>query len=479
MHSGRGAKGSIGDRIISMLYRNRYKKYKLTKEQYLPDKKNKQIKYIKNLKEYQATNETIFLEREDKNILDEIKVTKVSLVVPKSVIKNVDNKLTVDNKLGIENTSSKHVIDECLIFEDKKNLPQEIVDLDIEEKKINNEIKILDEVSNIVLETKERIEIINVKIKQIDEELKNVNDPKKVLEYQEAYNELVKEYNKLKEKYKALKESYNLNGYDVLQNYIIEKSISDYKENASLEEITMLTLVCRENSKKIDECFEPKKIDETGIKIEEKNNKIVKDKIAINETEVTLSKYNILENYLLNEEKKQQEIIANINKNMYKVYDIVNEKKLVYTGANNMLESFMRVTVGILTLPLTNISHNKLGMNLIKKGTRKLNEFSYRNIPVKRYVDLENQINKSKNSLDELDDIIIDAYDELLLLEYNFKKDYEKYQGIFSEYDSFLEKIKNIKKVLSNKRMEIDLYQKDLQRQMSRNNRKVKVKVND
>ena len=68
MHSGRGAKGSIGDRIISMLYRNRYKKYKLTKEQYLPDKKNKQIKYIKNLKEYQATNETIFLEREDKNI---------------------------------------------------------------------------------------------------------------------------------------------------------------------------------------------------------------------------------------------------------------------------------------------------------------------------------------------------------------------------------------------------------------------------
>ena len=60
---GRGAKGSIKDRLISMLYRFRYKNKEVKEEDYKIEKKEKQVTYLQNLEE--------FKEKEDINILEE------------------------------------------------------------------------------------------------------------------------------------------------------------------------------------------------------------------------------------------------------------------------------------------------------------------------------------------------------------------------------------------------------------------------
>jgi len=47
MNGGRGAKGSINDRLISMMYHNRYKLEQRKKEGYTKEEKAKQKEYIK------------------------------------------------------------------------------------------------------------------------------------------------------------------------------------------------------------------------------------------------------------------------------------------------------------------------------------------------------------------------------------------------------------------------------------------------
>ena len=49
MSGNRGAKGSVKDRLISMLYRLRYKKKTLNEEIYTIDNKEKQEIYLNNL----------------------------------------------------------------------------------------------------------------------------------------------------------------------------------------------------------------------------------------------------------------------------------------------------------------------------------------------------------------------------------------------------------------------------------------------
>lgn len=66
MNGNRGAKGSIKDRLISMLYRLRYKKKKLKQEDYTIDNKQNQEKYINTLKDFKGQEDVNILDTKDK-----------------------------------------------------------------------------------------------------------------------------------------------------------------------------------------------------------------------------------------------------------------------------------------------------------------------------------------------------------------------------------------------------------------------------
>ena len=75
MDGNRGAKGSIKDRLISMLYRLRYAKKVKKEDEYKIAKKEKQVEYLKKLVELQENENIDILDTTDKKELDKVKFT--------------------------------------------------------------------------------------------------------------------------------------------------------------------------------------------------------------------------------------------------------------------------------------------------------------------------------------------------------------------------------------------------------------------
>ena len=74
--SGRGAKGSIRDRLISIMFRKRYEKLKLQKEFYNKDNINEKISYIKRIKDFDV-DKMDKLDNQDKKV-----IRKLDFIIP-------------------------------------------------------------------------------------------------------------------------------------------------------------------------------------------------------------------------------------------------------------------------------------------------------------------------------------------------------------------------------------------------------------
>ena len=90
MDGNRGAKGSIKDRLISMLYRLRYAKKVKKEDEYSIAKKEKQVEYLQKLVDLKENENINILDSSDKKELDKVKFT--------ATYKLNDSKFTLDKK---------------------------------------------------------------------------------------------------------------------------------------------------------------------------------------------------------------------------------------------------------------------------------------------------------------------------------------------------------------------------------------------
>lgn len=81
MNGGRGAKGSINDRLINMMYKNRYKLAQRKKEGYTVEEKQKQKEYLKTLQHFDIEKDKNHLDDQDTKVVE----TTLREVFPKNV----------------------------------------------------------------------------------------------------------------------------------------------------------------------------------------------------------------------------------------------------------------------------------------------------------------------------------------------------------------------------------------------------------
>ena len=74
--SSRGAKGSLRDRLISILFRKRYEKFRLQREFYTKNNIEKKINYIKTIKDFDI-DKVDKLDNEDKKV-----IKKLDFIIP-------------------------------------------------------------------------------------------------------------------------------------------------------------------------------------------------------------------------------------------------------------------------------------------------------------------------------------------------------------------------------------------------------------
>lgn len=476
MSGARGAKGSIKDRLISMLYRLRYKKKALKEENYTIDNKEKQLKYLNNLSTFKEEENIEILNSKDKKALDDVKY-------------NANFK--IKKKVGISESESKMIdpgnIDETIDIklyniESKTIELDEKADIKKEEKKVKEEISILKEVDKFIKNSIESLDEINNEIKNIKNDLNQKN--KTTDELEEKYKDLKRKISKLKKQYETMKDKYDLSDFSIIESIKIIDSIDNYKSLANLNEIEMMVRVCKKEINKIDNIIilpavaQSEKVG-TDIEEEKKKEKQVKIKFIKNKDKINNIKN--IEEQLSTELKNQQNIIDD----MYlkaSFYEKEVSKKIEYIGHRKILSSLFRIASGILTIPFTglNLFGVALGSTMINKGLKEMNrslEKREKLVISYKYEDISSQIHNIKGKLEYTQLILSDSLNEIKKLKNNFNEVFKDYKHVLPDYLDTLDKINSLENKLLEQQIKLTKMDKKLDEEKEINKQKLK-KVN-
>lgn len=476
MNGGRGAKGSIKDRIISILYRIRYKKKKLKEESYTVSNKEKQVKYINNLQEFEEKENINKLDIKDKKILDNIEYKVNFKITRKKCVEEKVKPKTNYNKQQV-NMVYKNLDVKLDSIESKTNELNEKVNLKKEIKKTKEEITILKEVDKFIKTSIVQLDEIKTDIDEIKSDLKDKNKPSKDIE--NKYNKLKKKTTKLKNQYEIIKEKYDLSEFSIIESIKLMDSVENYKSIASLNEIEMMVKVCKKEINKIESITivsEESKIVENNIGDKKDNeNKI---KVKFNKNKQKINEIKTIEDRLAYELKEQQSIIDDMyDKASYFEKEVT--KKIEYIGHRKILSSLFRIAGGILTIPFTGsqIFGIALGSTMINKGLKEMNrtlEKREKFVINYKYEDISKQVEQVKDKIEYTNLVLLDSLNEIKKLKTNFNEVYKDYQFILPDYTSMMDKINDIESKLLEQQSKIVKMDKKLEKEKEINKQKLK-----
>lgn len=452
--SGR-VKGSIKDRIISFLYRKKFKikifRNKLIKKEtkVIFSFRNKiEVKNYRDLKklgdkviEVDIKKEKFDFDKYDYYIIEPVKKKGIDTEKLKLV---EDNKKVINASRNLLSNIKKDIkkVDINLKYPDthKENLTREI-------NSINNSVNKL-KVELIRLNNIDTSKLNSFKVPSNEAELKKsyeiINYYENIINDKEKDNNILRTISNV-----SFKKNVGINvNNDVTNNLDINK------ENANTSSIK-------------------------NIKIYKTSKKNIDKKIKSKKTIKVLNKF---DGYKIRQLKRNEEIVKKdvdnasliidkMNKEVDKVTKEVNRITKT-TGYTRMITSCLRVATGILTLPFSkvNLFNITLGSALINKGLKDLRKGLDTKSEIKidyKYEDLSNMIRatKDKTKLTEL--LIMDSLTEIKSIKES------TYLG-----ENNIKDLKKLEENLNKKLKEIDKLNKKLNKQDERNKIKIK-KVKD
>lgn len=463
MDGNRGAKGSIRDRLISLLYRIRYAKKMKKEDEYEIAKKEKQVEYLKKLLEVKENNNVDILDSKDKKELDKVKFNANLIVKPTSKSFKVSKKGIAEVDVSLSS------------IEYKTSELDEKVELKKEIKKTKNEVVILKEVNQFVKKSKETLEEIKKEVDTLKEMSKDKNQDTKELE--ERYKKLREKVDKLKAQYDAVKDKYDFSEFSILESIKLIDNIKDYKTVANLNEMDMMIKVCKKEMDKIEdikiEYVETKKV---GSNIEEVKSDQKQIKVKFNKSKEKIKGIDSIEEDVEKEIKTHEEIIEDMYKEA-SYFEKITRTEVEYSGYGKMLGALLRIGGGILTLPFSGskIFGVALGNTMINRGLKTLNnglERKEKIVTEYKYTDIAHKISEVKDKVEYTNLIISDNLSEINKLKENFKK-YMEYNNILPEYEGMLKKIESLEEKLKLQQEKISKMDKKLDQQKEINSKKI------
>ena len=462
MDGNRGAKGSIKDRLISMLYRLRYAKKVKKEDEYSIAKKEKQVEYLRKLVDLKENENIDILESSDKKELDKVKFT--------ATYKLNDGKFILDKKgIGEIDLNLTNIERKTGELDKKVEIKEEI-------KKTENEVVILKEVNSFIKKSKETLEEISVEVESLKELSKEKNQDTKELE--ERYKKLREKVDKLKAQYDTIKEKYDLSEFSILESIKLIDNIKDYKNRASLNEMDIMIKVCKKEISKIESVtVEYKETKKVGSNIEEIKKDQTNIKVKFHKNKEDINKIKYISDEITNELTTQEQIIEGMYKEAA-YFEKVTRTELEYSGYGKLFSSLLKIAGGILTLPFTGskIFGVALGNTMINRGLKTLNkglEVKQKVVTDYKYTDIAHKISEVKDKVEYTNLIISDNLNEITRLKENFKK-YREYNKVLHEYESMLEKVNKLEEKLKIQQEKISNMDKKLEDQKEINNEKMK-----
>ena len=519
MNSNRGAKGSVNDRIISFLYRKRYLEYLKKKENYTKEQRERAKDYLKRIKDFDIDTNVEILDTDDKKILTDVYndlEVKDFLKSPEkefatqnieeqkgyqevNSLKSIpDNVSTIDNAGLIDLMDESNKIIEFNPYNEDYDFDKydyyevvsshggigdekQPIDVEKETTKLDDEKVIIEEVTTFVEDSKKELSEIKFELNDIKKEINELHTEDDVKKLDEKFRDVKKRLNELKEKYEVMKEKYEFEDYDILDNLKLIDSIDDYKDKASLDEIELMVDACKYEIEAIDgiEIEEEKK---AGIAQDVDNkHKIIKqrDKAFIEKKEET-NYIDDTEKLIAAEMKEQQKIIANLDEQISKIKTETQVVKEYVYHTGLMFRSFLRISAGILTAPLSRVRifNTMLGTNLINNGLRDLRTSlipeEKTRIEVRyRYKSVEREILNAKDDVKSTLKLIDSSIDQIEDLKEYFKLHFDNEAQYIPNYNEVKAMMLEVEKALYSKKEEIKMMNQKLEQQYEKNKQKV------
>lgn len=516
MNGGRGAKGSINDRLISMMYRNRYALDKKKKEGYSKGNAAKQKEYLHSIQTFDVAEDVTSLDEEDKKVVETAFNQEDSFSKPEQVempftptyqekVKSLEAQAeAIENNptptiSSVQDISDKMVeVDlttEVFDFEHYdyyevlsqhtgiSDYPEEdVIDVEREIEKVEDEETILTELSTFIEESQVIISEIKEDLIEVKDLIPKSQTQEQVSALEEKYVAVKAKVDLLKKQYDVVKEKYNFEDFEILASIEMMSAIEDYHDKASLEELETLVDVCKSEIDQIDGVLiEEKK--SLGIleDVQEQKREVVKRDQDFQKNKEGVLYLDDLERKIAKEAGEQAQIIAELEKKLANFTTEIEVVTRTVYHTERMFGSLVRIAAGILTAPFSgrNVFGTMLGTHLINRGIRQLRdslnpEFVQTPEVRHRYQDIEREILNSKDSVNTTADLIDDSIYQLNQFEKEFNLRFKAFSNIIPQYADVLGKIESLQTSLKHKKEEVKEMQKHLDRQYEEN--KVKVK---
>jgi hypothetical protein len=499
MHGGRGAKGSLNDRIISYLFRKRYKEYLKKKETYTKEERQKAIDYLKKIKEFDIENNVSMLDEEDKKLLEErfknIKIDDIKITgSPKAdKLRGIANgnepfDIKEASELLSEFEPSKDLYDfDNVDFIDTITTSTElskedeygILDVNKEIKKRDDEKTIIDEVKKFVDESKKTLSEMKFEIDFIKSEIEKQYTQEQLEELKYKYNKLYEKISKLRKQYKIMKDKYEFDGYEFLENLTLVEKVDDFKTKADLEELELMVDACKFEVEAIDAVVTVEKTSKkVGVGIVEKKDELVDRDRSFEKSKSDRYRLNNLSATIEEELSHEAEILDDIQNNLRHIENETDRVVGLTINTDRMIRSFLRIAAGIITAPLFNIFGTMLGIHLVRSGLRELRQSL---LPVevdreeyaRRYEQVETQIVNARNDVERTLIMIDDSFDTIRDIKKLYKQKYEKYAAYLPDYAKLWDDMESLEKRLTECRNRVNDYQQTLEESQRRNHARV------
>ena len=512
MNGNRGAKGSVNDRVISMLYRKRYNDAKKKKALANKEYRERHRDYLKRIKDIDIDYSLDdHIDEEDKGILEE-KFSSLDQLNPNTVVQSQPSpKVTeaaevaavYETNYALDDTALSSLVslgnkvmeydpktevydfdkfDYYELIEKKTGVASEdVIDVDVEIAKREDEIVILEEVEEFVDESKNLLSEIKFEIKEIKESVEEQHTIDDINDLQARYARLKVKLDKLREQYLTMKEKYDFEDYHLLESMSLITAVEDYRSKAQLVELENLVDACKEEVEAIDGVvIEEEKRVGVGEDIKEKKTEIKKrDEDFVEKKDDTIY-YTKLEKQVAAEALEQSKIIRELQE---KLNHVETETRVVTEyvySSGRMFASFLRIASGILTAPLSrvNMFGMMFGTRLINRGLRDLRRAL---IPQEitrvetreKFSSLEYEIRHTEDAVLTTLNLVEDTLDQVSSLKSDFKSRFGRYADYIPDYNKVLNQMDTLESSLKKKKEEINNMKDILSKQKEQNKQKV------
>ena len=523
--SGRGAKGSLRDRLISILFRKRYEKFRLQREFYTKNNIEKKINYIKTIKDFDI-DKVDKLDNEDKKVIKKLdfiipviplEQKKVDIYIPEVKEPSIDLDTKVDSTEPSKEIQELHKLSEVIISNEpvyevngreievdpdtevfdfdkydyyemqeiKKGIDiknpseedNEIIDIKKEEDLSKDEKVIVEEIEKFIDESIIVLDEIKEEVKVIQDEVEKPYTIEQAVELETRSNNLRNKIDDLKHKYDTVKDKYDFSEFAILDSIEFMDAVDDYTDKAKLDIVEVMVNVCKNEITKIEGIvIEKDHSIKVATDIEDKKEEIIDRTISFKKNKEETKKQEKVEDRVAIELVEQRKILNDIKSRVDKL-EVVNIPQIRISGYGRMFASLLRVAAGIVTVPLSKkrIFGIALGTALINRGLRGLRQgltVEQRVETTIKYEDLEREIINCKDKLEYTNLMLLDSIEQVDKLKKEFHDKFEKYIYLIPEYKDAMDKLDNLKKKLEQKHIEVKTIDKDLDLQRKKNNEK-------